>query len=600
MRKSLTENKPTAVIDDSEKSVFSTRLRGKVRLPPLQTTVVIGSYGLLESTSHDDDEDRGNGGEIGDSIFSEKTCPSGADNLITPKVFKHPMSPSNLSIRFNFDDAPSKPKQLVACRTKDDKPRSRSRNCHKRLQSSTVRPNEESNGKPDAQDKPRHVDRNEKTPGNSPDVKTVKVGRYHTLSNASVVKSTSSARGRKTNGAKAMKSASFPPKRLSSRSRLDANTEDGQRKSSIYDLREFLSLPSDASRGKVSPVLKKYDSQKTSVETKGKNPVVVSKSSPKLSHTLHKKPSKDYMYDLFEFLALAEQEKPSTGKGSKKKLKRINAEKVSRMKSTKLSAEKAAGIPSVVVADWSLKDDFPIVSNKQPELPKVDFPRDDFPKSPEILLAPWEGAQRKSVYDLKEFLNLADLSRKGVAKVETQNLALPFNEGKPTTKKESEAQCDLREFLTFLESRALGNGGGSNSDMSSERPNAEAYRSRTISVYDIFEFLKTTSPTNFSQDGELQMHSVRTDDSTSSHDFHESRTNRKPSVINLMEFFTESSHDERPVKDKHKATGEINSKPHSSSSNSTYNLREFLGLPSAGVAQRSKAESESKTRSTFA
>ena len=597
MRKSLTENKPAAVINDSEKSVFSTRsVRGKVRLPPLPTTVAIGSYELLESTSHDDDEDCG---EVGDGIFNEKICPSGADNLITPKVFKHPMSPSNLSIQFNFDDAPSKPKQLVTCKTKDDKPRSCSRNCHKRLQSSTVRPNEESNGKPDAQDKPRHVDRYEKTPGNSPDAKTVKVGRYRTLSNASIVKSTSSTRGRKTNGAKAVKSASFPAKRLSSRSRLDANGEAGQRKSSIYDLREFLSLPSDASRGKISPVLKKYERQKTSVEDKGNNPVVVSKSSPELSHTLHKKPSKDYMYDLFEFLALAEQEKPSMEKSGKKKLKRNKAENVSRMKSTKLSAEKAAEIPSVVVADWSLKDDFPIVSNKQPELPKVDFPRDDFPKSPEILLAPSEGVQRKSVYDLKEFLNLADLSRKSVAKVETQNLALPFNEGKPTTRKESEAQCDLREFLTFLESRASGDGGGSDSDVPSERPNAEAYRSRTISVYDIFEFLKTTSSTNF-QDGELQMHPVRTDDSTSLNDFHKSRSNRKPSVINLMEFFTESSHDERPVKVKHKATGEVGSKPHCSSSNSTYNLREFLGLPSAGVAQRSKAESGSKTRSTFA
>lgn len=585
--------------DDSEGLLLSKRVRGRVRLPPLPRTIITGDSGFTESKRRGYDEMEANG------IFIGNTYPHGTEKLHIPKVYKHPTSPSNLSIQFNFDEEGTmsevgKPKQLVSVTTQLAKSRRNSNNGHKRLQNAKARTkeNELSNAKVNKGNSKKQND--EKKSRHAEAVKTVEVGRYQALSGTSTVKATCAPRERKTK-VKTVKTTTVPNGQLKSGAQLDVNNNE-QRNNSIYDLREFLSLPPDINHGTISPVVNKNESHKTLV-VKGKQTAKLSKSASNASYCgLNRKQSGEYRYDIFEFLALPEPELSSGGK-TKQKLRRLKKENKAEVKCTTVSGKKE--IPTVVVADWSLKNDSPVIKRaprKNCIFPKANNSGNNFLERADVLIAPSGANHRKSLYDLKEFLNLPELSSKSMTKVTTKDLELLSREYKQEIRRESEVQYDLREFLTFLECRTRNDCGGSGSGASVERPqtsplrDSETYRSRELSVYDIYEFLKVTNTTN-SRDDELKS-CVCTDDLTSSDSRQGNEGKGKPSIIDLTKFFAKSSSkSSRSLEVMHKTTDEA-STAQGFHSESRYDLREFLRLSVA--AELTQTESETKARSTFA
>lgn len=566
--------------DTEELMLLSKPQRGRLRLPPLSTAEVTGNSGCLENNHKAEDEEK----DIG-VLSANSSATLRSENLLTPNVYKHPTSPSNLSIQFAFDEAPmeetNEPEQLVTCKARYVGPRTS--DGHKRLQGPSPSLTGRTRG-----NKGYKTLRNDQRPRTTEAGKRLKVGAYKTLSANTAVKSTSSSSHVGKSNGKNARTVKVAAERLQSGTHaLDVINVD-QRKSSIYDLREFLSLPARIERGRISPINGAKQGRKTPVYQK--RPVKHSKSHPKASpRVVHNKSSDDYMCDVFEFLALStETERPSTAK-AEKKLNELTEEKMSKAKSART---RKAEIPSVVVADWTIKDDFPRtkrLSRKNREIPKANFPTNYFPNNSEALTTPPGEVRGGSTYDLREFLNLHELNRKGVTKVRAEDLKM-LSKPKPKERKpgerETEAQYDLREFLTFLESRTTsGDGGSAGSDVSLERPyrsalsNAESYKNRSLSVYDIYEFLKTTNPLT-APEGHQDNGNVK----------------RKASIIDLTaDFFAISS---PAVNDNDRSNHVTGGKPLDEAGKlqgSAYNLREFLRLPavahdvSSSEAMKAKA-----------
>lgn len=265
-------------------------------------------------------------------------------------------------------------------------------------------------------------------------------------------------------------------------------SNDTARKSSTYDLREFLSLSLDTEQKVKSTKPSRYR-RATPVQS----PV---KLSPKT------KSSADSTYDVFKCSRLpADWSDRHKTAARKNKLKEKRSQKVASGNDVAASQSK---IPSVIVADWSLNNDCPgdkkQSMQKTCELPKANFPSEDFPPRSEQhakLEARRNSSQRGSVYNLREFLLLPEIARRhSIKRVSPQ----PKDRRRRSHSFEAQSdealdvKYDLGEFLTFLES---GNS-GAQVNAGRRRSSASEVENRSLSVYNIFEFLKLSSPKELS------------------------------------------------------------------------------------------------------
>jgi hypothetical protein len=265
------------------------------------------------------------------------------------------------------------------------------------------------------------------------------------------------------------------------------------------------------------------------------------------------KSSDDCTYNLFEFLTLPTESSRNTTSGRQKNLKEMQPQKSAKGKCTGKTT-KNQDIPSVIVADWSLNEDCARtkqVIRQSRKLPKANFPSDDFPaKKSErhaTLDTPKRSGQRNSVYDLKEFLTLPEAVRRrhSIKRVspQPQDTKPRSNSLEAETNREVDVKYDLGEFLNFLEA---GGGGLQVNTAGLERSRGEL-RNRSLSVYDIYEFLKTSTAKDLSIGAEGA-------------DVNQG----KPSIVDVTSLVAKST---------------LSANEDNTAHGSSYNLREFLTLP---------------------
>ena len=542
----LSPSVESSAVDNSKESLYSKRSRGKVRLPPLPTRQLTRCTPQQETTILTGNERK--------PLFSYSpnlSSPFITENLLTPTGdYKCPRSPSNLSLQFNFEETrhaeangpfKEKPDRVKVISKSGQK-------IVKRSMSKTPRNRKFINIKP----KGYNVLNNEESRALEEKAMESKKKR------SSAIGETSAAgRGVETDSRndKMPKSRGLGAKQSAESSLRVETTKNKERKRSTYDLREFLSLATDTQH-RINP----SSHSKTNLGHE-KKPV---KLSPQ------PKSSDDCTYDLFEFLALSAESSRHLTRSRQKKQKETQTQKSAKGKLTK--STKNADIPSVIVADWSLNDDTPKTEQlirQSRELPKANFPRDDFPRRNEChptLDTSEKSGQRNSVYDLKEFLMLPDVvTRHSIKKVSPhpQDTKLRSNCLEADTSRELDVKYDLGEFLNFLEA-----GGGRHglqvSTTGLERSNGEL-RNRSLSVYDIYEFLKTSNAKDLSTGVEGA-----------------GVNQSKQSVIDVTSLVAKSS---------------LNTKEENTSHASSYNLREFLTLPVTIESNENELQnSESKTK----
>ena len=483
------------------------------------------------------------------SLGQNLSSPLLGENLISPsRDYKCPRSPSNLSLQFNFEETRySETAGNGPFDEKLGKVKAGGKNGQKRVKNSTL-----------------------KTPRTGRNLKTKS---YHVLNNEEptelLEKQTAYGSTLNKSSRGVSTTAKIKPKLsplTETTPSTDAYTSTGtgvrlatanterERKRSTYDLREFLSLPPHKANSISAASV--MDKPKQRGE---KEPVRIS------LHSTNSKLSDDPTYDVFEFLALtAESSRPSTGVAPKK-LKQLRPQKALKGKSTK--SMKKLEIPSVIVADWSLKDESTRTKRlirPSRELPKANFPTSDFPKATSNDLAletPRKSGQRKSVYDLKEFLTLPDVER--LQKMKPKNIKPQSNSLESDSTREPDVKYDLAEFLNFLES-----GGGGSQGNATSREQAHSSRlgeltdlgleNRSVSVYDIYEFLKASNHKEL------------------------------PSGVDIRTGHAPSPQDARPlnvpITNEEKETRE-----------SCYDLREFLRLPAKIESNNSESEQTNRT-----
>lgn len=512
----------SSAVENSKESVYSKRSRGNVRLPPLSTGQLTRYIPQQEAIMQI-------GRERDPSYSSNLPSPFITEKLLTPTGdYKCPRSPSNLSLQFNFEE-PRHAETAGPFEEKMDRVKAVSKNGQKRVKSSLS-----------------------KTPRNGKNIKMRPKG-YHVLNNeesiALVEKPTAS---RERQSSTIIGTSTVRPQANSREDkaakpsvgtglRVERANSDKERKRSTYDLREFLSLPSKAER-KINSMSPCLNSKANLTQHDEKKPV---KLSPK------SKSSDDCTYDVFEFLSLsAESSRHLTGVGQNK-LKEMRPQKAAKGKGAAKSTKKRE-IPSVIVADWNLNDDSPktkqLIRHSR-ELPKANFPSYDFPRKSErhsTLETPKTSGQRNSVYNINEFLMLPDVARRhSIKKVNPQlQDAKPRSNSLETDSiREPDVKYDLGEFLNFLES---GSGGLQVNTASRERSVGEL-QNRSLSVYDVYEFLKASNVKELSAGVEGA-----------------NESQSKPSIIDVTTLVAKTS----PSKNEE-----------NSSQASCYNLREFLTLP---------------------
>ncbi len=534
----------SSAVEGSKESLYSKRSRGKVRLPPLSTRQLTRYIPQQDPTVETGRERK--------PLFSRSpNLPSSfiTENLLTPaNEYKCPRSPSNLSLRFNFEE-PQHVETVRPLEEKMDRVKTVSKNGQKQVKSSmskTPRNRKSNKMKP----KGYHILNNEEP------IALVEKPTESRERRSSTITGTSAAVRPQDNfrNDKASKPR-CPGTKPSARTCLRAETsKNKERKRSTYDLHEFLSLPTDTQH-RINSVSPSFNSNASLVEHEKKSV----KLSPK------PKFSDDNTYDVFEFLSLSTESSRHLKYGGPKKLKEMLPQKSAKGKGTK--STKKPEIPSVIVADWSLNNDSPGTKQlirQSRELPKANFPSDDFPIRSErhlTLETPRKPGQRGSIYNLKEFLMLPDVARRhSIKKVnpQPQETKPRSNSLEASTSREPDVKYDLGEFLNFLES----GGGGLQVNAASRERSVGELRNRSLSVYDIYEFL------NASNNKEL---------STGVEGANENQS--KPSVIDVTSLVAKSS---------------LSTKEEKTSQGSCYDLREFLTLP---VTVESNENKSQKSRS---
>ena len=520
-----------SVVEKSKGSLYSKRSRGKVRLPPLSTKRLTG-YMPQQDLIMQSRRER----KASYSSSSNLSSPFITENLLTPTgEYKCPRSPSNLSLQFSFEE----PRQAETAVLFEKK-------------MGQVRPITSKHGQNPAV--------------KSPVLKTQRYGKhtkpkgYHVLNNEesiTLAKKPTIGRKRQTNaitGATTVAPQADSPKgndKKAGRQSSGTNsctetglrvetTKNKERKRSTYDLREFLSLPPGTEQKINSmPMSRNITTNPKPLQYSEKKPV---KLAPK--HTS----STDSTYDVFEFLAWSAESSRHLTSAKQNRLKGTQLQNPKKGKDTK--STKKPEIPSVIVADWSLNDDSPRTKQsirQSRKLPKANFPSNDFPKKTErqpTLEISKKCGQRNSVYNLKEFLLLPDAARRhSITKVSPQDAKPRSNSLEADSTREPDVKYDLGEFLNFLES---GGSGLQVNKTSRERPVGEL-RNRSLSVYNIYEFLKTSNPKELSAgvEGATKSQSER-------------------SVIDVTSLVAKSS---------------LKANEEDASKASCYNLREFLTLP---------------------
>ena len=539
----LSTSVESSAVDNSKESLYPKTSRGKVRLPPLPTRQLTRYTPQQDTTILTGHERK--------PLFScspNLSSPFITENLLTPTGdYKCPRSPSNLSLQFNFEE-PRHAKADGPFEEKTDRVKVVSKSGQKIVKRSmpkTSRNRRSINMKP----KGYNILNNEESMALEKPIES-KEKRSSTIGETSAAGHEAQTNSR--NG-KMPKSRGLGAKPSAERSLRVETTKNKERKGSTYDLREFLSLATDTQHR-----INSSSRSKTNIVRHEKKPV---KLSPK------PKSSDDCTYDLFEFLALsAESSRHLTRSGQKNK-KETQPQKSAKGKLTK--STKNLDIPSVIVADWSLNEDTPRTEllRQSRELPKANFPSDDFPRRNErhpTLDTSKKSGQRNSVYDLKEFLMLPDaVRRRSIKKVspQPQDTKLRSNSLEADTNRELDVKYDLGEFLNFLEA----GGGGLQVNTTGLERSVGELRSRSLSVYDIYEFLKTSNTKDLSTGVECA-----------------GINQSKPSVIDVTSLVAKSS---------------LNTKEENTSHASSYNLREFLTLPvtvesNGNELQNSKSKTE--------
>lgn len=537
-----TERGSTA--EKSKQSLLSKRTRGKVRLPPLSRRQLTRHIPQPEQIMPSEYKRNAS------LPFSPNlTSPHITESLLTSADHKCPRSPSNLSLQFNFEEPAAVNGQFVQS---TDRLKAVNKNGQKRVTSSMSKTPRVNKTKP----KGYHVLNNEEPITVVEKQTEYRKNRSNKITGTSNVKQKSKSHHDRTGTTVHPQSAGEKP---FSETKLRLQTMDNrERKRSTYDLREFLLLPAD-NKQKINSMSGPHNKPKR-LQHGEKNPVKLSPNCPK------PKSSDTRTYDVFEFLQLsAESSRQLIGAGQKK-LKRIRPQIASKGKS--IESTKKPEIPSVIVADWSLNSDFPKtkkVIRPTSELPKANFPSEDFPKTPEHTPETEKThRQRCSVYDLKEFLTLPDVAGlHSVRKIKKQDTKPRSSSLEEDSTRETDVKYDLAEFLNYLES---GGSGSQSNSTNRERTIGDltdlGLRNRSLSVYDVYEFLKVTSAKDLS--GE---------DSTDN----ASQGQGKPSIIDVTKLVANSSNANKgrplqevlsPVSNNEKA-----------SRGSCYDLREFLTLP---------------------
>lgn len=527
----------------------SKQYRGKVRLPPISTRQLTRHIPQQKPKMQTRREGSAHGSRSSSSTFSSSF---NTENLLTPTVdYKCPRSPSNLSLQFNFEEHPD------TGSSKGNENRVKSgRNPDKKIPPKTPR----SGKSVKAKLKGYHVLNTEEPATSVENVSiTTRERRISTISGTSTVTKAASSRN---NWTKPRGSSTKP----STETGLRVGRASGkERKGSTYDLREFLSLPTNKEHkmNAMSSVKSRDPNGNAKLAQYGKKKPVKIPLKPTLSD--------ESRYDVFEFLALSAESSKRLTDAEQNKLtaRQQKGAKVSGAKLTK------SEIPSVFVADWSLTDETP--STKQVvrpsrELPKANFPREDFPKDSKrhaTVEPPKKARERNSIYNLKEFLTLPDVARlRSIQKVSPQS-----HETKPQSNsletdsaREPDVKYDLDEFLNFLES-----GGDSLQVIAPGREQATGtLGNRSLSVYNIYEFLKATHPKELSASVE------GTNEATSSPFMDVTKLVAKSSPSSQVKYMLPIASEENAAQA------------------SCYDLREFLTLP---VTMESK-QNESKTNRT--
>lgn len=520
----------SSVVEKTKGSLYSKRSRGKVRLPPLSTKQLTGYMPQPDLIMQSRRERKASC-----SSSSNLSSPFITENLLTPAGdYKCPRSPSNLSLQFNFEE-PRHAETAVPFEKKMGQ----------------VRPITSKHGQNPAVKSPVL-----KTQRNG---KHTKTKGYHVLNNEesiTLAKKPTTGRKRQTNtitGTTTVVPQADSPndkkavmrstgiKSCAAGTGLRVETaKNKERKRSTYDLREFLSLPPGTEQKINSiPMSRNISTNPKPLQYSEKKPV---KLAPK-----HKS-ANDSTYDVFEFLAWSAESSRHLTSAKQNRLKETQTQNATKEKDIK--STKKPEIPSVIVADWSLNDDSPRTKQsirQSRKLPKANFPSSDFPKKTErqpTLEISKKCGQRDSVYNLKEFLLLPDAARHhSITKVSPQDTKPRSNSLEADSTREPDVKYDLGEFLNFLES---GGSGLQVNTTSRERPVGEL-RNRSLSVYNIYEFLKTSNPKELSAgvEGATKSQSER-------------------SIIDVTSLVAKSS-------------PKANEKDASQAS--CYNLREFLTLP---------------------
>ena len=505
-------------------SLYSKRSRGKVRLPPLSTKQLTGYMPQQEPRMQSTCERKASY-----SSSSNLSSPFTTENLITPTGdYKCPRSPSNLSLEFNFEE-PRYAETAVPFEKKIEQVRP-IKGKHGEIPVKSAILNRQH-----ARSKSRTLN-NEKSTTLAKKPSTGRKRQSNTITETTTVvpqansldDTEASARNRGT------KSSTGTGLRVQT-------TNNKERKRSTYDLREFLSLPSGTEQ---KPNSMSIDPRNIATDAK---PLQHSEKKPVKLAPKHKS-SNDSTYDVFEFLAWSAESSRHLTSARKNRVKETLPQNMTKVKDIK--STKKPEIPSVIVADWSLSDDSPRTKQSirhSRKLPKANFPSDDFPKKNEQrpnLATPKKCSQRNSVYDLKEFLLLPDATRRqSITKVSPQDIKPRSNSLEAESTREPDVKYDLGEFLNFLES------GRSSLQVNAtgrERSVGEL-QNRSLSVYNIYEFLKTSNPKELTADVEAA-----------------SKSQSERSVIDVTSLVAKSS----PKMNEENATQA-----------SCYNLREFLTLP---------------------
>ena len=520
-------------------SLYTKRTGGKVRLPPLSTRQ-IRRYNQQQEPVMQTGRERKPSWSYSPNISS----PFISENLLTSTSdYKCPRSPSNLSLQFNFEQS-GYPETAEPFEVKIDQVKVVAKNNEKQLKGSklkTVR-----NAKNiKMRSKGYNILNNEQS------ITLVEKQRSGTNARTTATRQPACSHNDTNTGATTARQPVYsrndkvvplsPGVKVSARTSLRTETHNPkERKKSTYDLREFLSLPPDNKINSVS-TSPSINSKTLISQRGGTTPVKLS--------------SDDRTYNVFEFLSLPVES--SSDLASNEQIKSHNVKEMRSQRTEKaksIKSIKKPEIPSVIVADWSLSDDSPRTTKKSTrkirKLPKTNFPSENFPTKLEChktLATPTITAQRDSVYNLKEFLMLPEVSRPhSIKKVNPQSEEIKprSNSLEADTPRDPDVKYDLNEFRNFLES----NGGDLqvNRAASRERSMGEL-RNRSLSVYDVYEFLKVTTAKELSPGIEFA-----------------STNSSKPSIVDVTSLVAKSS---------------SSAIEENGSQASRYNLREFLTLP---------------------